>query len=567
MRTFAQKQKPTQQIKVASSTTHGRAWSSQSQAVRSILHLQRTIGNHAVQRLLTADTEKLKTDSKTRTMNQPKLTINTPGDTHEQEASRVADHVMHMPEPYRQETSSCDGGRSSCRKAQDVHEQLQAKPIQINDTEKSIVPFLIRRVNHTPGQPLDAGAREFMEPRFGYDFSQVRVHNDTKAVQSAEAINALAYTTGRDVVFGAGKYSPNTNTGRKLLAHELAHVIQQNRLRDVRQNPALPPAFSSLQRVSVQARLGTAAVPSLQVGEVIQRSATVTHRRRIDNRPDLIRFQMDRPASREALSAQIRTDLVAALHTEVWTPIVGRIESINDDLSGLFDQTEDQSQISFELSVAWFNPSTVEQLSLLSPYAESSAASVAEAPAQEPEPEREEAEGESSRVESCPSWTPVNDHYVSTRIIELLRQHGGDTGAAFHQSREERNRAENCCNLSHAAIEHYFMHRSDVGEGQTEAWYVQVEQTVGAIGRLFYRGRRTGNCPPSPSSSEVRRWEGCGIADGQRDLETTPQERGVGGMSSREFLERRLRNTTSPPSQIEMIHRENQMWSPPIAPR
>jgi hypothetical protein len=65
-----------------------------------------------------------------------------------------------------------------------------------------------------------------MEPRFGHDFSGVRLHTDAKAVDSAQAVNALAYTVGRDIVFGTGQYAPETRAGRTLLAHELAHVVQ-----------------------------------------------------------------------------------------------------------------------------------------------------------------------------------------------------------------------------------------------------------------------------------------------------------------------------------------------------
>ena len=67
-----------------------------------------------------------------------------------------------------------------------------------------------------------------MESRFGHDFSQVRVHVDSQAVESAGAVNALAYTVGRDIVFGPGRYAPQTSDGRRLLAHELTHVLQQH---------------------------------------------------------------------------------------------------------------------------------------------------------------------------------------------------------------------------------------------------------------------------------------------------------------------------------------------------
>jgi hypothetical protein len=86
----------------------------------------------------------------------------------------------------------------------------------------------VDEVLHTSGQPLDAATRSFMESRFGHDFSQVRVHTDTRAAESARAVNALAYTVGRDLVFDAGRYAPQTNPGRELLAHELTHVVQQN---------------------------------------------------------------------------------------------------------------------------------------------------------------------------------------------------------------------------------------------------------------------------------------------------------------------------------------------------
>jgi hypothetical protein len=88
-------------------------------------------------------------------------------------------------------------------------------------------PELVRETLTSPGHPLDAGTRAVMEPRFGRDFSQVRVHNDQDAAESAQALNAKAFTAGPDLVFAAGRYSPGTPTGRNLIAHELAHVVQQ----------------------------------------------------------------------------------------------------------------------------------------------------------------------------------------------------------------------------------------------------------------------------------------------------------------------------------------------------
>jgi hypothetical protein len=100
----------------------------------------------------------------------------------------------------------------------------------INSAPSSAVPLIVHEVLSSPGQSLDAGMRAFMEPRFGHDFSQVRVHTGDRAAESARAVNALAYTVGRDVVFGTGQYEPGTSEGRSLLAHELTHVVQQTLL-------------------------------------------------------------------------------------------------------------------------------------------------------------------------------------------------------------------------------------------------------------------------------------------------------------------------------------------------
>src|SRR5690606_23314704 len=78
-----------------------------------------------------------------------------------------------------------------------------------------------------PGKALDPATRRFMESRFGYDFSIVRLHSDATAAQSARDVNAHAYTVGHHIVFGAGRFQPETHDGRRLLAHELTHVVQQ----------------------------------------------------------------------------------------------------------------------------------------------------------------------------------------------------------------------------------------------------------------------------------------------------------------------------------------------------
>jgi hypothetical protein len=96
-----------------------------------------------------------------------------------------------------------------------------------NQSQKQVASN-VRQVLRSPGQTLGAATRAFMEPRFGHDFSRVRVHIDSQAAASAQDVGALAYTAGRDIVFAQGQFAPHTLFGRRLLAHELAHTVQQS---------------------------------------------------------------------------------------------------------------------------------------------------------------------------------------------------------------------------------------------------------------------------------------------------------------------------------------------------
>jgi hypothetical protein len=111
-------------------------------------------------------------------------------------------------------------------KKKDEQPTVQRKEINQAKTN-AIVPASVGQTINSPGKPLDRATRSFMEARFGHDFGQVRIHDDAESAASARAVNASAYTVGSDIVFGRGQYSPNTQEGRKLLAHELTHVAQQ----------------------------------------------------------------------------------------------------------------------------------------------------------------------------------------------------------------------------------------------------------------------------------------------------------------------------------------------------
>ena len=246
MRTFAQKPKATQQSTSAKSTIPDRAHFGQNHEVNSILHLQRSIGNQAVERLLQAQPEGLEVSSgttarfahdfsqisvhaKSPASVQAKLTVSPPGDIYEQEADRISEQVIRMPEPQLHRAAACAGGfpRSQTEQPDEGQDRSETRRIGSSDLRQSAIPPIVHEVLRSPGRSLDSAVRAFMEPRFGHDFSQVRVHTDAKAAESAGAINSLAYTAGRDLVFGEGQYAPGTPDGGRLLAHELTHVVQQ----------------------------------------------------------------------------------------------------------------------------------------------------------------------------------------------------------------------------------------------------------------------------------------------------------------------------------------------------
>ncbi len=160
---------------------------------------------------------------------QTKLAISEPGDEYEQEADRVAEQVMRMPEPQIQRKCTCGGACPMCQEEQseEEHVSLQTKHVGSGDLAQTAMPPIVDEVLRSPGQPLDPATRTFFEARFGYDFSHVRVHLGAAAQVSAASERALAYTAGRDLVFGAGEFQPQTMAGRWLIGHELAHVIQQ----------------------------------------------------------------------------------------------------------------------------------------------------------------------------------------------------------------------------------------------------------------------------------------------------------------------------------------------------
>ncbi|MFC1749826.1 DUF4157 domain-containing protein [Pseudomonadota bacterium] len=177
---------------------------------------------------------------------QAKLTVNKPGDAYEQEADRVAEQVMRMPEssfaptPEPHLVQSSEGMQRAqpelyqplqrkCATCSEEEELLQTKRSDSSTVEQGTAPNSVHSVLASSGRPLDPQTRAFMEPRFGRDFSDVQVHDGARADEASAAVNARAFTVGDNIVFRQGQFAPHTQAGRSLLAHELTHVVQQGR--------------------------------------------------------------------------------------------------------------------------------------------------------------------------------------------------------------------------------------------------------------------------------------------------------------------------------------------------
>ena len=158
---------------------------------------------------------------------QAKLAIGSTNDPLEREADRVAEKVMRMAEPAPAVTGAPEQLNRKCAACEEEDAQkLQTKRAGAHAAVGE-APAAVHDVLRSPGRPLDAATRGFFEPRFGADFSTVRVHDDARAADSANRVNAHAYAVGNHIVFAPDRFAPDAAAGRHLIAHELAHVVQQ----------------------------------------------------------------------------------------------------------------------------------------------------------------------------------------------------------------------------------------------------------------------------------------------------------------------------------------------------
>lgn len=163
---------------------------------------------------------------------QRKLVVGETNDPLESEADRAAEHVMRVPDPANMSVASGDMLQRKCNACEQEEKEKPPKLARAESHDASAfdgakAPPIVQEVLRSPGRALESSTRAFFEPRFGHDFSAVRVHADARAASSALQIQARAYTVGSQIAFGPGQYSANREDGRLLIAHELAHVVQQ----------------------------------------------------------------------------------------------------------------------------------------------------------------------------------------------------------------------------------------------------------------------------------------------------------------------------------------------------
>jgi hypothetical protein len=173
--------------------------------------------------------------------------LSEPGDRLEREADRVAEQVLSTGGAAPPRPPTISPASPSPANITDVARQEANASQEATGGSEGIDAVL-----QSDGQPLDGSSRMLLEPRFGHDFGNVRVHTDARAAASAQSLRALAYTVGDNIVFGNGQYTPETDAGKYLIAHELTHVMQQQTIGSGRN-----PAARMVQRITEEEKKPT----------------------------------------------------------------------------------------------------------------------------------------------------------------------------------------------------------------------------------------------------------------------------------------------------------------------
>jgi Domain of unknown function (DUF4157)/Lysine-specific metallo-endopeptidase len=237
MRTFVERAKPAQFAAHVTSAKPDRARFGRSFGTHSAARPQRATATEAVEPSLKEESRDVVEDTAADVNRFAHDFSHVPAHPYGLGAGRVAARVTRTHGPLLQRVCDCGGTCGECQAGQTEEEPRRlaretehaAAAGRAGAAEHVAAPGIVGEVlGSGGGRALDAQTRSYFEPRFGFDFGRVRVHSDGRADVSARSVNAVAYTVGRDIVFRQGAFSPETASGKRLLAHELAHVVQQS---------------------------------------------------------------------------------------------------------------------------------------------------------------------------------------------------------------------------------------------------------------------------------------------------------------------------------------------------
>lgn len=510
---------------------------------------------------------------------QAKLAVSSPGDVYEQEADRMAEQVLRMPDAATSPGSPC---RGSCAQCQPPEGLLRKSAGAAERSAESDVPPASESAIHAVagGQGLSEQQRSYFEPLFGADFSGVRLHTGPAADLAAASIGALAYTRGRDVVFRRDHYQPDTPSGQKLLAHELAHTVQQGSA------PAKPPPadrsngnfFSPLQLHSKQPSVLRLQRQEELHNRTLQELFVVTESLEAFQQAIeewLAHYVMSSATREEAL---VRASNLAALHQQLVIGMPGQTVRIQATLEAGTDRYE---------RVIFSTPG----LTILDPIAITGSPQEAGS-LQESDSDSDEAESGAAPLymgnltpdwaysildsfpaiprslvkfpfrTQCITWIPADEERTWGLIHRFLAEGNGYYSNAFRQYSEERNQLQNCCDLSYTAAGHYLFIITESIQEYADTlelfgwgyppcgnarWMAGLRTFAGAVisgqrvgcpvlGAQPVDIFRSGACPPSPYDSIVTEFQfraadfACAASDEFIRRETGPI-RGERGLS------------------------------------
>jgi|GEM_PF-5092643 len=441
-----------------------------------VQHARRQHGNLLWHRLAT-------NTASDRPVVQAQLEIGNADDQYEQEADQVADQVMRMPEhsPIASaQNPSIPAVQRLCNDCEDKRQpSTRADPQQLPATTSSMIQGM-----RGGGKPLSNNARNFFEPRFGMDFHQVRVHTDSIAEKTAQAINAKAFTSGQDIVFNSGEFAPETDQGKRLLAHELTHVVQQGKARSM---------ASRIQRQTSKPLVNETFLVKLPVDGIHLKVEPYDH---AEN------FPGDKAANGDVVI--VRNSGGAATYNNVKNGIWSWIE-----IPG-----KSSPDPNYPLLHGFIPNSKIAGLTI----------GPLENKAETPEPDTTKPE-KPAIPEACPD-KPVDDYRVIDFILDAEKfakvSGGWDVEQAFRHLKSQRCIAKNCCDVDLAAAEHYMFSRYMVFvEGIPYPVWVSIItgyaglKSIGVIPSVCPEDQDP--CPVTPASTDQLTWATEGGLDGSMD--------------------------------------------------